>query len=80
MIVSENHQQKGIGSKILSRLIEKAKSTGYKKLILDTSTKQTPAHRLYEKHGFVEFKRDKYGDHGTIFYKLDLEKRGKNST
>lgn len=70
--VDTKYQRKGLGSIILKRLIERAKELSYKKLILDTSTKQFPAHKLYEKHGFTEFKRDMRGDHGTIFYKLEI--------
>ena len=79
MRVSIQHQRKGLGSTILEKLIERAKELGYKKLILDTSEKQTAAKQLYEKFGFEEYDRKKLGDHEIIFYELDLKRRGKNS-
>lgn len=72
MRVASELQGKGIGKLILDNLIEKAKSLGYKKLILDTSIKQTRAHGLYESRGFKEYKRgDIYGQE-TIYYSKDI--------
>ncbi len=44
----------GVGSKILDRLIEDARSFGYGELVLDTGPFMTSAHRLYEAAGFVD--------------------------
>ncbi len=79
MRVAINHQGKGIGSMILDHLTERAKELGYKKLILDTTTNQEAAKRLYEKRGFREFKRSKAGNLEMIYYEVDLEPTGKNS-
>lgn len=78
MRVSIKHQRKGLGSTILEKLIQRAKELGYKKLILDTSERQDAAKQLYEKFGFEEYDRKRLGGHETIFYKLDLKKRGKS--
>lgn len=72
MRVNREHQGKGIGTLILSSLIQKAKERGYKKLILDTSTNQAAAKHLYEKRGFKEFKRGKTEHLENIFYELEL--------
>ena len=72
MRVEEISQGKGIGSLILDKLIERAHELGYKKLILDTSTTQIPAHRLYESRGFREYKREPVYGQETIFYKRDI--------
>lgn len=45
-------QQKGVGGRILERIIELAKNKGAKALRLDIVPTNTPAKRLYEKHGF----------------------------
>ncbi len=72
MRVDIKYQRKGIGSMILEKLIERAKELDYKKLILDTSERQEAAIRLYEKYGFREYDRKKFGKNETIFYELDI--------
>lgn len=72
MRVNIDYQQKGIGSLILESLIKRAKELGYKKLELDTTENMAAAKRLYEKHGFKEFKRGKAGHLESIFYELEL--------
>jgi ribosomal protein S18 acetylase RimI-like enzyme len=72
MRVNLDYQQKGIGSLILKSLIKKAKELGYKKLELDTTENMDAAKRLYEKHGFKEFKRGRAGHLESIFYELEL--------
>lgn len=79
MRVNIKHQRKGLGSIILKKLIERAKELGYKKLTLDTSEKQNVAKHLYEKYGFRECDRKKFGDHETIFYELEIGE-GKTKT
>lgn len=44
----------GVGVRILDRLIEDARSFGYRELVLDTGPFMTSAHRLYEAAGFVD--------------------------
>lgn len=72
MRVNINYQRQGIGSFILENLIQKAKELGYKKLVLDTTVNMNAAKRLYEKHGFREFKRGRAGHLESIFYELEL--------
>ncbi len=68
MRVKPELQGKGIGGLILDKLIEKAKELDYKKLLLDTSTKQIVAQKLYESRGFKESKRGKIHGQETIYY------------
>ncbi len=70
MRVNKKFQGQGIGSKILEKLINRAKELGYHKLVLDTSVKQIPAQKLYEKFGFKKYKQEG----NTIYYKLDINK------
>lgn len=46
-------QKQGLGGQILDRIIDLAKSKGAKALRLDIVPTNTPAKRLYEKHGFT---------------------------
>nr|WP_298659491.1 GNAT family N-acetyltransferase [uncultured Flavobacterium sp.] len=72
MRVNPKFQGKGIGGLILDRLIKKAKEIGYKKLILDTSTKQIVAQNLYKSRGFKESKRGEIYGQDTIWYECDI--------
>lgn len=72
MRVNPDFQGQGIGKQILELLIQKAKSANYKKLILDTSSKQLAAQNLYQKFNFKEFKRIQTNDYQTIYFELEL--------
>lgn len=79
MRVEPSCQGKGIGSLILDSLIDKARSLGYKKLILDTTDKMLAAQHLYKSRGFREYRRDLREYKGgavsflsIIYYELDL--------
>jgi putative acetyltransferase len=49
------HRGKGVGSRILERIIEEAGSRGYERLLLETGSERAfaPAQRLYERYGFA---------------------------
>lgn len=68
MRVHPDYQGKGYGLKIYKSLETKANALGYKKLHLDTTSKQLPAQRLYEKLGFKEVSRQTLKDMELIFY------------
>ena len=72
MRVNPDFQGQGIGKQILELLIQKAKSSNYKKLILDTSSKQLAAQNLYQKFSFKEYKRIQTNDYQTIYFELEL--------
>jgi putative acetyltransferase len=48
------HLRKGVGSKVVSHIIEEAKRRGYRRLSLETGSTQdfAPAHNLYRSFGF----------------------------
>lgn len=73
MRLDKKFQGKGVGKAIYKKLEEKSKSLGYKKLILDTTTKQKVARSFYKKYGFKEIKRDFLRDNmDIIFYEKYL--------
>jgi len=47
-------RQKGIGSQLIEQLISQALKMGYRKMVLDTLSRLTPAIHLYKQHGFIE--------------------------
>lgn len=50
--VDKNHREEGIGSKLLSHLINYAKEVGSSEIWLEASTKNIAAVNLYQKYGF----------------------------
>jgi GNAT superfamily N-acetyltransferase len=71
--VAEEFQRRGIGEWISRTLLSRAHELGYTRVVLDTTTQQVPAQRLYEKLGFRETHRNS-GVTGLelVFYERDL--------
>ena len=63
-----DYQKRGFGQLILSRLEERAVKLGFTELCLDTTTKQVPAQKLYEKNGYSEIHRGRIAGLEVIFY------------
>ncbi|MVP01826.1 GNAT family N-acetyltransferase [Paenibacillus lutrae] len=70
--VDEKHQSSGLGKRTLTILEELARSQGYSKLILDTSSKQLPAQKLFEQNGYKETHRKQFKELEIIFYQKNL--------
>ena len=58
MAVTEAHQGKGLGKMLLQTCIDKARSLGKKRLVLETNSVLGTAVALYRKFGFVELGSD----------------------
>jgi ribosomal protein S18 acetylase RimI-like enzyme len=54
LFVDPKHQGKGIGTTLVSQLIEKAKEMGLDGLVTQTEPENIPAQGLYEKLGFTK--------------------------
>ena len=52
MSVSPVCRRMGIARKLLDELLQHAKKQGFEKIVLTTTSAQTPAIRLYKKYGF----------------------------
>jgi ribosomal protein S18 acetylase RimI-like enzyme len=72
MRVHPEYQRRGYGQLMLLQLESRAMQLGYKKLVLDTTTKQVGAQRLYEKNGFTEYGMTKVGPFDVILYRKEL--------
>ncbi len=72
MRVQPMYQGRGIGTALLRRLEENARAKGYRRLILDTSTRQQAALHLYAKHGYREYRRGGLGGLETVWMEKDL--------
>jgi GNAT superfamily N-acetyltransferase len=74
--VRRDRQRQGYGQMILMKLMERAAELGYEEVCLDTLTGNYPAHRLFEKCGFTEKRREKKGPFDLIIYGKKLNERG----
>ena len=72
MRVYPDYQRHGFGQIILQRLMETASQLGYTELCLDTLLQNTPAQKLYEKHGFVRTGQKKIGRFDVVLYEKRL--------
>jgi GNAT superfamily N-acetyltransferase len=52
MFVPQEHRGAGVGRDLAVRIVEEARSVGYRAMRLDTSFRQAEAMRLYERLGF----------------------------
>ena len=73
MRVLPGYQRNGFGQAIFDRLQKKAVGLGFKKIRLDTSTRQKAAQKFYEKNGFKEIRRGLLGGLETIYYEKVLK-------
>jgi GNAT superfamily N-acetyltransferase len=68
--VSPEHRAEGVGSALLNAVVRNAVDRGA--LGVETSTANPDARRLYERHGFKQFKGD--WTMGEVFLELDMKK------
>ncbi|MGG3283602.1 GNAT family N-acetyltransferase [Paenibacillus solani] len=66
--VKTEFQGRGYGSQILAALEKSAEYRGYTRLILDTTSRQIPAQKLFLKNNYIEFSRRKYDEMELIYY------------
>lgn len=72
--VLPSHQRQGLGNKLMTHAISFAKSSGLRKIRLDTMKKSTAALAVFRKHGFHDI--PKYNDNNIaeIFMEKSLDK------
>ena len=62
----------GLGKRILERMIARARSLGFKKMVLETSSKLEAAKRLYLKFGFQAMRHEHLSPRADQSYFLEL--------
>lgn len=73
MSVHKDARLLGVGSRLLTHLIAYATKEGFNQCILSTLVRMVPGRKLYEKHGFEEYKRvDLAPGVVEIFYRKSL--------
>ena len=73
--VRKSERGKGVGNALLIAIIEDAAMMGAKTIILEVREGNSPARKLYEKHGFISYAtREKYyeGKENAVLYKKNL--------
>ncbi len=73
--VHPDYQREGFGQIILNELEKKATKMGYKILQLDTTDKQIPAQKFFEKNGYAKTKTERLEKYNLdmIFYEKKLK-------
>ena len=68
------------GDRLLERFISECSERGAEKLFLEVRSMNTPARRLYEKHGFavISVRKGYYGDDDAVIYMLDMKCANQN--
>ena len=64
----------GLGSYVLQRAIDQAKELGFKRMVLETSSRLAAANRLYLRFGFQPFAASHLAPRADQSYSLDLTK------
>jgi ribosomal protein S18 acetylase RimI-like enzyme len=72
MRVHPGYQRRGFGQMILMQLESNAKTLGYRQIVLDTTTQQIGAQRLYEKNGYKKHAITQMGPFEVILYRRNL--------
>jgi putative acetyltransferase len=62
----------GLGKHILQRTIDRARELGFKRMVLETSSKLEAANNLYFKFGFRPILSDHLASRADVAYALDL--------
>ena len=73
--VRKSERGKGVGNALLIAIIDDAAMMGAKTILLEVREGNTPARKLYEKHGFISYAiREKYyeGKENAVLYKKNL--------
>jgi ribosomal protein S18 acetylase RimI-like enzyme len=72
MRVAPEHQRQGIGTQLTETAIAWLRKHGFSTLVLETTTQQTPAIRLYQRLGFSEVGRSTLGRFELVWFELPL--------
>ncbi|KAF5349575.1 hypothetical protein D9756_008881 [Leucocoprinus leucothites] len=77
MVVSSRHTRRGIAAMVIGAIVAHAKSHNLPSIYLSTSSLQSPAIKLYKKHGWVEERRQEMPTFGTnasiVYMRLHLK-------
>lgn len=70
--VAPEHQRRGLGRRLSQTVVDWAREHGYARVILDTTTLQTPAIALYESMGFRRAGQTRFRRWDIVWFELTL--------
>lgn len=74
MRIAPEWQRRGIGSGLVETVVDWARESGYRSVILETTVQQEPAIALYRRHGFTETGRSVLGRYTLVWMRRDLDR------
>ena len=72
MYLDQSYRGKGLGRKLMNKVIDEAKRLGYKSIVLDSMSQYKSALKLYEKTGFKNTERYNDNNYADVFMRLEL--------
>lgn len=72
MYLDRSYRGKGLGRRLMNKIVDEAKRLGYKSLVLDSMSQYKDALRLYERTGFQNTERYNENLYADVFMKLEL--------
>ena len=72
MYLDRSYRGKGLGRRLMNKIVDEAKRLGYKSIVLDSMSQYKDALRLYESTGFQNTERYNDNLYADVFMKLDL--------
>ena len=72
MYLDRSYRGKGLGRRLMNKIVDEAKRLGYKSIVLDSMSQYKDALRLYERTGFQNTERYNENLYADVFMKLDL--------
>lgn len=72
LYLDSSYRGKGLGSRMIKKVIDEAKNRGFKRIVLDSMSQYKEALRLYGKFGFRDTERYNDNVYADVFMKLEL--------
>lgn len=72
LYLDSSYRGKGLGSRLIKKVIDEAKNRGFKSIVLDSMSQYKEALRLYGKFGFRDTERYNDNVYADVFMKLEL--------
>lgn len=73
MRIAPEWQRRGIGSRLVKTVVDWARASGYRAVILETTVQQEPAVALYRRQGFQEIGRSQLGPYTLVWMRRELD-------
>ena len=72
LYLDNRYRRQGLGKLLINIIIEEARTSGFKAIVLDSMKQYKEARRLYEKCGFTDCARYNDNTYADVFMKLEL--------